>query len=132
MKARKTNQSTRRGISIVEVTIALVIISILSIAALSMIKISVNVEKKAMITMEVSNAAENAVECFRYAETTEEFFECLQMTGAYKEEDGAFTFSGETYTVTFHPEGNQLTCTAVNEDGEEIYAFTFRKGGGAE
>ncbi len=128
----KSNHSTRRGISIVEVTIALVIISILSIAALSMIQVSVNVEQKTMIALEATNAGENAVECFRYAETDEEFLECLLLTGDYVERDGNYVLYGDTYTVTVRPEGNQLDYSAVNADGEEIYAFTFRKGGGAE
>ena len=128
----KVNIRSRRGISIVEVVIALVIITIISASALSMIMMSVEVERKSVMAVEVENCAENAIECFRYADDEGEFLTCLQKTGSFtKEEDGSFVLRASGYTVTITPENDEFAFTAVSTGGVEICAFTFTKGGGA-
>lgn len=126
---------SRKGISIVEVVIALVIITVISASALSMILMSVNVEKKTVATLEVANHAENAVECFRYADNHDVFLECLQKTADFIKEDDSFILRAGSYTVTILPKDHEFEYTAVNTDGVEIYAFTYTKsleGGGLE
>lgn len=128
----KQNISSRRGISMVEVVVALVIISIVSASALSMIMMSIRVERKALTAMEVENAAEDAVDCFRFAQNNDQLFlEYLQKTGDFVEEDGNFVMRSSAYTVTIRPGTNQFEYSAVNSDGEEICVFTYKRGGGA-
>ncbi len=127
----KMNIRSRRGISIVEVVIALVIITIISASALSMIMMSVKVERETVTALEVENCAENAVECFRYADSELVFFTCLKKTGNYTKEDGSFVLRASDYTVTITPEDHEFAFTAVSKGGVEICAFTFTKGGGA-
>ncbi len=128
----KVNNSSRRGVSIVEVVVALVIITVISASALSMIMMSVSLEQRALTAQEVAASAENAVECFRYAADNEEFLECLQMTGDFTDESGSFVLRAKSYTVTIRPGTNQFEYSAVKANGEEICAFTYTTGGGAE
>lgn len=125
-------QNNRRGISIVEVVIALVIISIISASALSMIMMSVKVERESMAAVAVENCAENAVECFRFAADPAEFLQCLQKTGDYTDEEGSFVLRGNGYTVTVLPGEGQFEFSAVTADGGELCAFTYTKGGAVQ
>lgn len=127
----KQNISSRKGVSIVEVVVALVIITVISASALSMMMMSVKVERKALTAIEIENAAEDAVDCFRFAQNNAEFLECLQKTGDFVEEDGNFVLHGPAYTVTIRPGTNQFEYSAVYLNGEEICVFTYKRGGGA-
>ncbi|MBR2938101.1 MAG: type II secretion system protein [Oscillospiraceae bacterium] len=128
----KQNIASRKGVSIVEVVVALVIITIISASALSMMMMSVKVERSALTAMEVENAAEDAVDCFRFAKNDNAaFLECLQKTGEFVEEDGCFVMRGPAYTVTITSGTNQFEYSAVSTSGEEICAFTYKRGGGA-
>lgn len=121
---------SRRGITITEVTITLVIIGIISAAALSVVLYSVNVEKNSFSVIEAENAAENALACFRFAETEEEFVEALGKTGAYeKQGDGSYIFIGNGCTVTVRADYSQhyFEYNAVNANGEKIYSFRYPK-----
>ena len=63
------NIRSRKGVTIMEVVIALVIITAISAVSLSMIVISHDVEAKAESAITAKNAAENAVECYRFAKS---------------------------------------------------------------
>lgn len=127
----KQNMASRKGVSIVEVVVALVIISIISASALSMMMMSVEVERNALTAIKIENSAEDAVDCFRFAQDNGVFLECLQMTGDFVEEDGNFVLRADSYTVTITPGTNQFEYSAVDTNGEEICAFIYKKGGAA-
>lgn len=136
-KRAKDVLCSRRGVTITEVTVALVIISIISAAALSLVMYSVNVEKQSFATLEAQNAAENTLACFRYAQNREEFIEALGKTGPYLEqEDGSFRMVANGCTVTVKVDYGKyyVEYSAVNADGEPIYSFCYphsRSQGGA-
>lgn len=127
----KQNIASRKGVSIVEVVVALVIISIISASALSMMMMSVKVERQSLTAIELENTAEDAVDCFRFAQNNADFLECLQKTGDFVEEDGNFVLRAGSYTVTIRPGANQFEYSAVYLNGEEICVFTYKRGGGA-
>ena len=56
------NMRSRKGVSMVEVVVALVVITIISLATLSVVFVSAKGESKTIVAMEVRNSAENAVE----------------------------------------------------------------------
>ncbi len=58
---------SRKGVTVIEVVIALAIIVTISAATLSIIVLSSNVETTAENAITVKNAAENAIECYRFA-----------------------------------------------------------------
>ena len=88
----KKQLNSRKGVTVAEVVIALVIIAAISAFTLSLIVMSIGVENKSESAIEVKNAAENAIECFRFARDNagkgeyidhsqaELFFACLQMS----------------------------------------------------
>ena len=124
----------RKGMSMVEVVIALVIISVISASALSMIMMSVNVEADAVRSVEVAESVDNAIDCFRFAETTDEFLEALKMTAPYEqdpENPDCFILKAGGFTATILVSGDQFEYTAVNVDSEVIYSFTYTKGSAA-
>lgn len=124
----------RKGMSMVEVVIALVIISVISAAALSMIMMSVNVEADAVRSAEVAESVDNAIACFRFAENHETFLQALQKTAPYEqdpENPDRFLLKAAGFTVTVTVSGDQFEYTAVNADSEVIYTFTYAKGSAA-
>ena len=141
----KKHMRSRKGISLAEVAVALVIISVVSLSTLTVVMMSANVEKKTVVALEVRNSAEIAIECFRFADGNEDvFIECLNETITLEEqkfapENGDYRSKADKYTVTIMllkelKEQEQetvvgFTYRAVNEANEEVYAFTFRNGG---
>lgn len=150
----KENIRSRKGISMVEVVVALVVITIISLATLSVVFVSAKVEAKTIVSMEVRNSAENAVECFRFANGNKEIFiACLNETVA----DNGFRNSEEKPLVYMLDKGNYtitITLTEKIENDTEtgdvisrvtefyyiaeykesgkIYDFTFQNGGEQE
>lgn len=124
----------RKGMSMVEVVIALVIISVISAAALSMIMMSVNVEADAVRSVEVAESVDNAIACFRFAENHETFLQALQKTAPYEqdpENPNRFLMKASGFTVAILFSVDQFEYTAVNADSEVIYTFTYAKGSAA-
>ena len=77
----KENMKSRKGVALAEAVIALVVIGIISVATLTVIFSSVQIENKTIVAMDVRNQAENAIECFRFAKgDVETFIECLNKT----------------------------------------------------
>ena len=123
----KRNRS-RRGISLVEVVVALTVIAIISSAALSLVISSARVDANSLRSTQVMMAAENALECYRFAESKEEFAALLEKTGDYKGSDGVFVLTEKSYTITVNYTDTQLTFSATDSDGKEIYKYEFNKG----
>lgn len=121
---------SRKGMSMVEVVIAMVIIAVISASVLSMIMMSINVEANAEISVEVAESVDNAVACFRFADTKEEFLQALQKTAPYEENPenpGELLLQSEGYTVKLQVSQDEFAYTAVNSDSEIIYSFTYAK-----
>jgi len=130
--------ASRRGITMVEVVIALVIISIISAAALSVVLISVDVEQKSMTYIEVENASENVLACFRYSTDEAEFLTALQKTGPYEQTAGGnIELYASGYRLFIHADFEQerLTFTAMDTKAETILHYVYpndqQAGGGA-
>ena len=125
---------SRKGMSMVEVVIAMAIIAIISASALSMIMMSVNVEADTEISVEVAESVDNAVACFRFAQTKEDFLQALQKTAPYEENPenpGEFLLQARGFTVTILVSQDEFAYTAVDSDSEIIYSFTYAKGSAA-
>ena len=142
----KENMKPRRGVALAEAVIALVVIGIISVATLTVIFSSVQIENKTIVAMDVHNQAENAIECFRFAKGDEEtFIACLNKTTVDQEPDFIKTEENPhtyvldkggyktTITVTVNIENNTETMTgftfeAVYEnENKKIYSFEFPK-----
>lgn len=131
MKMRRSSTKSarsRRGISLVEVVVALAVITIISAAALSLVISSARVDANSLRSTQVTIAAENSLECYRFAESEEEFATLLEKTGDYKKVDGAYVLTEKAYVITVHYTDTKLTFSATDGDGEEIYSYEFDKG----
>ena len=128
--AKRGNKRKRRGFSLVEVVIALTVITIISSAALSLVLSSAKSDDKALRTTQVMIAADNALECFEFADTEEEFATLIKKTGDYSlGEDGKYVCDENSYVVTVSVDYSTMTMSfaAVDVDGKEIYSYVFSK-----
>ena len=138
------NMRSRKGVSMVEVVVALVVITIISLATLSVVFVSAKVESKTIVAMEVRNSAENAMECFRFADgNMETFRKTLNLSvGADKDiakewqfADDTYSYNAGRYMVTIKlikDENNKLIgfeYAAKDSTGADVYDFTFKNGG---
>ena len=123
----KRNRS-RRGISLVEVIVALAVITIISTAALSLVISSARVDANSLRSTRVMIAAENALECYRFSDSNDEFVALLRKTGDYIEADGSYVLTESSYAITVKYEDDSLRFTARDSDGKEIYNYEFYKG----
>ena len=119
---------SRRGISLVEVVVALAVITVISAAALSLVISSARVDANSLRSTQVTIAAENSLECYRFAESEEEFAALLEKTGDYKKVDDAYVLTEKAYVITVNYTDKRLTFSATDSDGKEIYKYEFNKG----
>lgn len=125
MKKLKALFKGKKGISLVEVVIAMAAISIITAAAISLTLASISSDAKYNSRAEALTACENASECVRYASNITELGEVFQKVGFTKDETTEnYTYtSGEytvTVTVTVENETDIGSCT-ISLDGEKIY-----------
>lgn len=128
---KKLISDPRRGVSIVELVVALAIISIISGSALSIMLSSSKNESKIMREIEVTNQAENAVECFRYvidASNGESNDESKPYGTSKKKIEGLRSLLNETAgnlykPVGYSPESNDNS----NDSGNDIYVIKLER-----
>ena len=120
-------KNSRRGFTVAEVVIALTVIVIVSGASMSLVAMQANNEAKAVATIEATNIAENAIECFRYAQNTGADFEDVFN---YPEEmpdlegTGPYTVTKDGVTVNIEIVDNTITISAKNAKDETILGTT--------
>lgn len=131
MRKRKL-KGISRGISLIEVAVALAVISLVSVATLSVILSSSRVKNEAIDTVLAVNLAENAVECFSYANDENEYYSILSKTdsGYRRLSSGEYILSKDRYTVTLSIDydSGELRFDAVYDDGEVVYSICCERG----
>ena len=148
----KKQLHSRSGVSVAEVVIALAIIAIISAFTLSLIVMSISVESKSVAAIEVKNAAENAIECFRFARDnqgkeflnpvleemrehslSELFFLCLKKSdGNYvspDEVEGDFLSAPLPITAeskfVLETDNCTITIEQIKDDDSNVIGFSF-------
>ena len=129
----KSKLSFRKGVSLVEVVVALTIISIISVAAFSLILSSMDLENDMMRDVEISASADDVLDCFIFAETEEKFAEGMHALGYM--ESGGWTYRLEkgSYEIVVYVEdsepGKRMTFLAWDiSSGAEILHRVYTKG----
>lgn len=92
----------KKGFSLVEAVIALTVIVIVSVSAMTIVLSSISARQKAINKAEAQCFADNAWECFKASNTAEEFVNNMVYTGAVVETDFADTDSSDSgyiYTI---------------------------------
>ena len=128
----RTGREGRKGVAIVEVTIALAVIVLISAAAVSLMMTSVRVEGKFVTQTYTEVSVENVLECFQFAEDEETFYQALQKVDDYqRKEPGRYVFQGKSLKIEvqaqFAPRKLVYTATSNNEI---IFTYTFPAEGG--
>ena len=136
----------KRGYSLVEVVVAMAVITTVTMTALSIMLFSISSRKTASDKAMAQNFAENAWECFKASESREEFVSCLVFAEDVSLADGEEDAEGRTvyryefeecrYTATIKIQYSDtarstFSVDVTDDDGDEIVSFTYRKGDGA-
>ena len=123
----------------VEVIIAMVVVTLVTITASSLFVTSTHTTQKAINKSQAQHFAEDAFVCFRAAETADQFSAAMELRGGYSEHavtDGnkyTYTLSGSGFNavayVTYPAEG-RATFRIEITDGDALIASIpeFKKG----
>ena len=99
LSKNKAKFSSRKGISLVEVVVALTIISIISVAAFSLILSSMDLENNIMRDVEISASADDVLDCFIFAKTEAEFAKSIAVLG-YVKYPNLYLLEKGSYNIT--------------------------------
>lgn len=139
-KVNSNKKDNRRGFTIVELVVAMVIIVLVSGAGISLVMTQTKVDNQATQTIDATNICENAIECFRYAvnvssgdeEIKTNFYSAFVLTGALNVED--YPAAAESYEInkggakiTIAIVGNTISIVAVDSIGKEIFNDSYTK-----
>nr|MBE6545136.1 type II secretion system protein [Oscillospiraceae bacterium] len=127
-----------RGFTIVEVVVALTVIVIVSAAGMMMVQSQIKAEQKVAQTIEATNIAENAIECFRFAKNNEGsdgFEKTFEDTFGKTNYNLVTATEGKEYlvyesglTVHITITDNKIEISAVNSNGDTILEeYTYTK-----
>ena len=127
--------NSRKGFTIAELVVAMAIIVIVSATAIALINTQNTIHLRTMQTVEATNMAENAIECFRYADSVEGFEKVYAKTGVTvqnKTTDNAkttFSFEESNMNVTITVTSNELTfvATDITDSSKVILQKSYMK-----
>ena len=112
---KKNIKNPRKGVTLVELMIALSIISIITIASISMMNSSIKIEVRASSVIEANKTVESIVEIFRYSDEEEEF------EGLCK----------DFFNINVLPETSVTIKNKLDDDSDDEYykQYTINRGG---
>lgn len=123
----------KRGFTLVELTVALAIILLVSLTVMSIIGYQLRVENAASQTVAATNISENAIECFRYSQKNGcDFADVFRHTGytltAVSDGETAYCVISDGVTVTIRITENRIAVSAREPKGTEILAQSYEVG----
>lgn len=116
----KLKNKSSRGFTVAEVVVALTIIVLVSGSSLLTFAVQARVEAKTAQTFEATNIAENAIECFIYADGDVGTFKTAfnEKSGYTLEGDGPYTVTKGSVNATITIENKEIKITVANSSGE--------------
>lgn len=133
--------NNKKGFSLAEAVIALSVIVIVSVCALTIVLSSISAKQTAIDKEKAQYFANNAWECFKASDSEEGFISNMEFAESVTLEftDGECTYTSETYkftakiTIDYTATRPTFDIAVTDKDGNEIIAFTYEKakGGGA-
>ena len=125
-------KKNRRGFTVAEVIVALTVIIIVSGATLMLVASQANAETVAIQTIEATNIAENAIECFRYADGNKGTFLSAFKACGYETISGEGTKAspytvekdGLIVSIEIDSNTNTITVSATNANEKTILGET--------
>ena len=134
---KKIIRNPRKGVTLVELVIALSVISIITVAAISMLHSTIKIEVKSAAIIEANNTVESIVEAFNYAENKDEFSSIISNLHGQIQipvgNEGEYKIDRGTYEIniiyTYTDNYSKIEINAIYSDGYEIYKdVTYFKG----
>lgn len=131
----------KRGASLAEAVVAITVITIVSVAALSTILFSINAQRKVINYTEAQNFAASVYESFQAADGEESFVknvkfaEEVELANQEPDEKGTYTYTYSSDTHNFQAiiEVNFTRKISINvidaDDGGSIVQLEYTKGG---
>ena len=136
----KNKYKSSRGFALGEVIIALAVVSVISLASVSLFTSSVNATKRAIDRAEAQNVLESVIECYRVTDIGENFDSNFNSALAFAlgvPVDYTAGISKDNMTVRIAIDGNEITVS-VYTDGQNASAdeptvtATYYKGGATQ
>ena len=134
----KNKYKSSRGFALGEVIIALAVVSVISLASVSLFTSSVNATKRAIDRAEAQNVLESVIECYRVTDIGENFDSNFNSALAFALDvpsvDYTAGISKDNMTVRIAIDGNEISVS-VYTDGQNASAdeptvtATYYKGG---
>ena len=134
----RRRKNAKKGFSIMEVVIAIAVVSIITVSSITLLSKSVEIESKNIRDMEIAVHVENAVECYRYADNVYNFWLAIRNTdintwqriGAHQNK---LMLTKETYTIIIEfpsvEDYSSMTIKAKKsaDSSEDLYSYTFAR-----
>lgn len=136
----KNKYKSSRGFALGEVIIALAVVSVISLASVSLFTSSVNATKRAIDRAEAQNVLESVIQCYRVTDIGENFDSNFNSALAFAlgvPVDYTAGISKDSMTVRIAIDGNEITVS-VYTDGQNASAdeptvtATYYKGGATQ
>ena len=130
---KKIIRNPRKGITLMELVIALSVIMIITIASISMLQTTIKIEVRAAAIIEANNSVETIVECFNYAYDNNEFKGLVaKLHGSHNNDGGKHIIDRGSYTIsieyTDETEYSKIEISAIYGEDFVIYEnITYHK-----
>ena len=133
MRNLRNPKKHNRGFTIAEAMIAFAVISIVSIATLTLILTSITATKNANYKLRAQTCAADAIECYRVTDNQDDFKAALAFAlgdEATIESLDNITLPDSNYKMNVEIDGTTITVTVTSDSGKRVTTATFTKGGG--
>jgi len=123
-------KKSKRGISLVEVIVAIVVITIISVSATTVILSSSKNDQTNLRTTQIALTSKSVVDCFRFADDLEEFCNTLKKVDDFNTDNATITLNKETFSLTIEADFTErkVTITALDNKGKELTKVQYSKG----
>ena len=108
----------KRGISIVEVVIAIAVISIISVSAVTVVTLSIQNKEKSIINHDIANVCQVVLDCYRFDSTLSN----LESIYGSKTE-----INRGKYILSIADNGDTIILTANDLKGNKLYELEYVK-----
>ena len=128
---KKLAKKLKRGISLVEVIVSIFIITLISASATTIILTSAKNEQVSLRDTQIAIATETTIECFRYAESLDEFYSVLYLADDdFSKQDSTITLNKKSFTFTIMADftAKQIVIKALDKKGQELSSVSYKKG----
>lgn len=123
----------KRGISLIEVVIAIFIITLITGTAITVISASAKNEQQNLRDTQVVLSTQTAIDCFNYANDFDEFLVVLStIDNDYKNSQGTnvVTLEKQSYNLSITADFDQkvISISAKDKAGKSLSNVTYKKG----